>query len=490
MSQRMTPVLGFAPDADPNTPGIFTDVMNCIPDERGMRGAPTPVPVGVDTLAAECRGAIVITKLDGSRRIFAGTQTKLYELSTTSWIDRSAGGGSYTGSVESRWALAQFGDTTLASNLVDAMQASGSGAFAAISGAPKARIVVSASNNFVMAFHTDEGTYGASPDRWWCCAQNDQTSWTPSVATGATTGRIVGVEGAIAAALPLGDYVIAYKQRATFLGQFVGATNGSWQWTLVPGSECGAAGQEAVCAIGGGAHFIVGNDDFWIFDGTRPVGIGENRVREWFRVNCSATYRYRTKAIYDRQRNVVWVSFPSTSSSMCDRTLVYHVGSKRWGRADTTIEALLTYSSPGVTIDGLDGYSSSFDDLPEIPFDSAFWQAGGQAYAAFDASHELVSFTGSTLDSSLTSCDVGDDDMVSMLGRSRLRFIRSPDAATAVGLSKMNGGDPLVNGPSAAMWDGGFDLQQSARFHRVHWDFLGDHAETAYAIALQPEGVR
>ena len=145
----MTPIAGFAPDADRTSPGILTDCENLVPFEGGFKGAPTAVATTAAALAAECRGAVVATKLDGSRRIFAGTQTKLYELNGTSWTDRSA--GSYTGSSESRWSFCQFGDTTIASNLSDAMQSSSAGAFAAIAGAPKAKIVVSASNNFVIA---------------------------------------------------------------------------------------------------------------------------------------------------------------------------------------------------------------------------------------------------------------------------------------------------------------------------------------------------
>jgi len=165
----MTPILGFAPDADPTTPGVFTDCSNVIPFEAGFRGAASPVAVQAAVLAAPCRGAAVATKLDGTRRIFAGTQTKLYELTGSTWADRSKV-GNYTGSTESRWIFCQFGDTSLATNLSDPMQSSTTGIFGDVPAAPKAKIIVSASNNFVIAFHTNEGTFGVSPDRWWCCA--------------------------------------------------------------------------------------------------------------------------------------------------------------------------------------------------------------------------------------------------------------------------------------------------------------------------------
>jgi hypothetical protein len=478
----MTPILGFAPDADTTVAGVLTDCMGLIPYASGYLAAPSPVAVSVAALADECRGAVVATKLDGTRRLFAGTQTNIYELAGGTWVDRTAGGG-YVGSTESRWSFAQFGDTALASNLADAMQSSVAGAFAAIAGAPKAKIIVSASNNFVIAFNTSEATFGVSPDRWWNCAQSDQTNWTPSVATGATTGRLVAREGQITAALPLGDYIVAYKSRGVFLGSFVGAANGSWQWPVVPGTECGAVGQEAVCDIGG-VHFIVGEDDFWLFDGTRPVPLTEGVLRDWFRASCSQTFRYRTKCTYDRQRNIVRIAYPSpTSTGACDRALVYHCSTKKFGVDHVVSEAALNFIAPGVTMDGLDAYGSSFDALPQIPFDSQYWLSGGRLYAYFDANHQLVTATGPAGASMLTTGDVGDDDVVSVIDRFRMRFARAPATATATGLVSMNLGDPVVpSGAVCEMNEGKFDLLQEARFHRVRVDMTGDLTATGYDI--------
>ncbi|HQR98159.1 MULTISPECIES: hypothetical protein [unclassified Polaromonas] len=475
----MNPIVGFAPDADKMAPGIFTDCSNVIPYEAGFKGAPTPVAVAVTALAAECRGAVVATQLDGIRRIFAGTQTKLYELVSSAWTDVSAV-GSYTGSSETRWSFCQFGNTTIASNLIDAMQSSASGNFAAVPTAPKAKIVVSASNNFVVAFNTNDATYSASPDRWWCCAQGDQTNWTPSVTTSATTGRLVAVEGAIEAAMTLGNDIVAYKRRAMFVGRFAAAPV-VWEWTLIPAGEAGAVGQEAVCDIGG-AHFFVSDDNFWLFDGTRPIPIGDGEVRQWFLNNSSPTYRYRTKAIYEKQNNLVRVFYPSLSSTgACDATLVYHVLKKQWGRHDLTIQAPLNYIAPGATIDGLDAYSATIDGLPDVPFDSQFWLAGGRQAAYFNTSHQLVSLTGATGPSSFTTGDMGDDDAVTVIDRFRVRFESSPTTATATGYYKFNEGDALATGPSSTINDGKFDIRQSGRFHRVKVEMTGDHKEYAYA---------
>jgi hypothetical protein len=484
----MTPMQGFSPDADLNAPGIMTSCSAIVPFEAGFKGAPSALNTTAAALAAACLGAAVTTKLDGTRRVFAGTASKLYELSGTSWTDRSRG-GNYTGGTDTRWSYCQFGDTTIASNLADAMQSSASGAFADIATAPKAKIVVSASNNFVLAFNTVDGTYGTSPDRWWCCAQSDQTSWTPAVSTLATTGRLIAIEGQIQAALTLGDYVIAYKKRAIFLGAFVGSPV-VWQWTAIPGGEAGAVGQEAVCDIGG-AHFIVGDDNFWLFDGTRPVPIGDGVVRQWFLNNSSPTYRYRTKAIYDKQSKIVRVHFPSSASTgAVDYCLVYHVGTKQWGLDNRTVEAALNYIAPGVTIDGLDAYGATINALPDIPVDSQFWTAGGQTPAYFDTAHQLVSLNGAAGMSSFTTSDIGDDDAVSDVNRLRVRFLSSPTTATAYGFYKMNEGDALIAGPSNDINDGKFDIRQSGRFHRFRVDMTGDHKETGYDAKLMIAGER
>jgi hypothetical protein len=485
----MTPIIGFAPDADPVTDGVLTDCQNLIPFEAGFVGAPSPVAVLAAALDSDCRGAVVATKLDGSRRVFAGTQSKLYELSGSAWVDRSVGGATYTGSSESRWSFCQFGDTTIASNLTDAMQSSTAGAFNTITGAPKAKIVVSASNNFVIAFNTNDATYGQSPDRWWCCAQNDQTNWAPNVSTAATTGRLVAVEGAIQAALGLGDYVIAYKQRGIFRGVYAGGSI-VWQWNLVPGGEAGAVGPEAVCDIGG-AHFAVGNDNFWLFDGTRPIPVGVGVVRQWFFNNSSPTYRYRTKVSYDRQKSLVTITYPSLNSSgPCDSRLVFHVSTKHWGRADAIVQAPLNFIAPGVTINSLDSVASTINALPSIPLDAQYWISGGQVACYFDASNRLVSTTGACLTSSITTGDVGDDEQVTMVDKMRPRWMQSPATASATGYTKMNKGDGLTTGPTSAINDGKFDLRQSARWHRFRIDMTGDHKLTAFAVKPVPVGLR
>ena len=485
----MDALIGFSPDADTTVPGVITDCNNFIPYEIGMKSAPTgTTPSGVPVLSAACLGAAVITKLDDTRRIFAGITNKLYELSAAAWVDVTRG-AAYTGSVDTRWSFAQFGNATIAANLADVIQRSNvSGAFADIATAPKAKIVFSV-GAFVMALNTVDGTYGTSQDRWWCCAASDETIWTPSVSTLATTGRLVSTPGQLTAGGRLGEYAIAYKERAIYVGQFVGAP-AVWDWVQVPGGDAGCIGQDAWCDIGG-AHFIVGQDNIWIFDGSRPAPIAQGQVRQWFFNNSNPAYRYKTQCVFDRQNNVVWMCYCSTGSTIPDRALVYHVITKQWGYVTISIESVLNYISAGVTIDGLSSISATIDGLSAYSFDSQFWLSGGRALSVFNTSHQLQILTGVSGASGFTTGDAGDDDAVSLLTRIRLRFAPGykPTTASVQTMTKMTDGDGLTVVASGTLNDGKFDVIQSARYHRAAFTFTGDCRVLALGAQLKPEGV-
>ena len=482
----MDKLLGFLPDAEPTIPGVITSCVNFIPDQTGMRGAPSAsTPGDTPALAAACQGAAIVTKLNDTRRIFAGTQTKLYELSAGSWSDVST--GSYTGGADSRWSFAQFGDSTLATNLADTIQISSGSGFAPIGYALEAKIIFSV-GAFVMALNTSDATYSTSPNRWWCSASFDATSWTPSVSTLATTGQLVSAPGQITAGGRLGEFAIAYKEKAVYVGQFVGAP-AVWDWVQAPGGDAGCIGQDAWCDVGG-AHFVVGMDSFWIFDGSRPVPVGVGEVRDWFYTNSSPLYRSKTQCVYDKQNNIVWTFYASNTSTTCDQALVYHVGSKRWGCVTISIEAALNYISAGATIDGLTTYSATIDGLSSYSFDSQFWLSGGRSLSIFNTSHQLQSLTGVSTTSGFTTGDAGDDDTVSLLSKIRLRFLPGykPTTANVQSYSKMEAGDGLTTGPTSSMSDGKFDVLQSARFHRAEFTFTGDVRCTGLGAVLIPEG--
>jgi hypothetical protein len=483
----MIPLLGFMPDADPTTPGILVDCENVVPTDNGVAGAPAQADavVGLAALAGPCRGSAVLMSTSGSRRHFAGTQTSLFEL-TTAWIDVSRT-ANYVGSSESRWLFEQFGNVALATNNTEKIQWSVTGDFDDITAAPIARVVF-ATDNFVFALDYNHTTLGDVPDGWWCSAYQDYSSWTASVTTQATTGRLIGDGGPLTAGLRLGPYAVAYKATSLFLGTYVGSPI-VWQWERIPG-QIGCVGPEALCDIGG-AHVFVGEDNIWLFDGTRPQPIAEGQIRQWFFDNSNASLRYRSIFKYDRQNNRVWLFYVSASGSSLDSALVYHLKTQKWGRANQNIEAAVNFVTPGITWDTLSTLGATWDALPDIPWDSQLWQAGGRSLAVFNTSHTLQILGGASTGGGITTGDFGDDERVSMLRTSRVRFKRAPTSATAVASFKFAEGDSLVvGGSSTAFSDGKFDHRQSARFHRIAYTMVGPFEAMGVQPELVPEGQR
>lgn len=487
----MIPIQGFAPDLEAPTPGVLVDCDQFIPYRTGMEAAPSgDTPSDVPALAAACIGAAVVTLLDGTRRVIAGTTTNLYELTGGAWVDESRTvGGAYTGGVDTRWALCQFGNTTIASNRSDAMQYS-TGAtinFADISTAPKAEVVFTV-GAFVMALNVNDGT--EKPDGWHCCAAYDATDWTASVTTQATKGRLVATPGELTAGLSLGEYAVAYKTQSMYLGQYVGSP-AVWDWLLVPGGGAGCVGKDAVCDIDG-AHFFVGQDNFWIFDGTRPVQVGDNQLRQWFFDNSDPESLYKTKCVYDRQQNRVWIFYPSAGSTTCDSALVYHLVSKQWGRANRSIEAAVNYVNSGVTFDTLSSEAATYDALPAVSYDSQYWLLGGRALAVFNTSHQLQTLTGAPLDCSFTTGDAGDDEAVTLLKQVRLRFGAgyAPTTASCTTYHKMSSGDAYTTGTTSSINDGKFDVLKAARWHKAEISMTGAVRVTGINPTLESAGVR
>lgn len=480
----MIPLAGFAPDLDPTTPGVITDCTNLIPTLKGYKGGYSGASVGLDALAAAALSAAVVTKLDATNRLIAGTATKLYEKSGTGWVDRS--GAVYNASASFPWHFAQFGDTTLAANKGDIIQASSSGAFANLAvAAPKAGAICTASG-FVMVGNTNEATYGDSPDRWWCSAYLDATDWTPAIATQCATGRLVDSPGDIRAMRTLGYNVVAYKERSLYYGTYAGPPS-VWQWSLIPG-EIGCSAQDAIVNIGT-AHVFIGFEDFYLFDGTRPVPIGAP-VREFFFADLDPNYRYKIKGSHDRKNALVYFYYPRLGSSgAISGCIVYNYKADKWGLAHRTVECPVEYVSGGYTWDTLPIIGSTWDDWPAVAYDSPFWIAATEVSAYIGTDHKVYSLTGASATSSMTTGDVGEENQQTLIRRVTLRYQDRPASATMTNYYQDVHGDSWTTDATTTESNGRFDVLRTAPWHRAKFDFTGDVEVSGMNADIQPAGV-
>jgi hypothetical protein len=481
----MTPLIGFAPDLDPTTPGVITACSQLVPTLKGMAGAPTAVDSGLDALAADCRGAAYVTRLNNTRRLIAGTEAKLYEINGTAWEDISRV-GDYTPAAENRWRFVQFGNATLAANQIDTIQYSTSGAFADIPTAPRARILETASG-FVMAFGIDDATVGGErSDAWWCSNIYDHLTWTPGAGNQAAYGYLLDTPGEIRAAKRLGQDIVVYKERSMYLGRYVGPPV-IWAFQLIS-SDIGALSQEAVVDTGN-AQLFMSRDDFWIFDGSRPRSIGAP-IREWFFSNSDSSFRYKIQSYYDKFKGLVWWFYaPNGSEGALTDAVVYNLNSNRWGHAQVTIQAVLDYYSAEITWDSWPpGPATDYDDMPDVAFDSPFFDSDQSTIAVVGTDKKIATLSGACASSSLTTGDIGDDTQVTTLTNVKPRFISLPTTAQLTPYTRMYQGESLTVHDTVSRNNNKFDVLRSARYHRLKLDTTGDFEIVGAALDLLPDG--
>ena len=492
-------ILGYAPDLDPTQPGILTDCENLLPTLEGMEAGNSVITAGFFALGAQtaagtsspCRGAAVLFQLDETSRFIAGTDTDLWEGSGDSWTSRTrASGGSYSLSGEERWRFAQFGNVSLAAVKTDVIQRSTAGAFADISTEPaiKASIIETA-RNFVLAFDTNETTYGDSPDRWWCSALGDEEDWTPNpTVTQATTGRFTDAPGPVTAAKRFGDGVVAFKRVGMWVGIYTGPPD-VWSWSFIPG-EAGALCQEAVVDIGTPENpvlLMMGDSDFYIFDGARPRPIGQP-VKETVFSELLISKRNYVRTLHDKNGDRVFFWYPSIDSVNPDKCVVYHYRANKWGRANRQIQASVTYTASGLTYAELGSAYGTYGDLPEATYGSAFLSVNSPIPAFFDTGNNLVTMNGPAGNCSVTTGDFGGDDLFTMVDRVRPRFLSSPASGQLTNYYRDNLGDALTQDSSSSLSGSKFDLMREARWHRFLMQFSGRMHMTGINLNAIPAG--
>jgi hypothetical protein len=483
----MIPFAGFAPDLPPEAPGIFLDCKNIIPSASSFIAAPSAVDCGLGAIDSAARGLSVTRNLDNTSLVFCGSSAKLYQQSSGVWDDVSKVGG-YTLGPENRWRFTQFGNVTLAAAKSETIQFidDGGTAFADASvTAPKADLIETINNQVFVANINGMG-FGDDVTRWACSAIGDYADWTPDVDTGCVSGQLLDSPGPITGLKRLGNEIVMYKNKAIYIGQYVGGGQ-VWNIQRVPG-EIGAASNEGVVNTGA-AHFFVGPDDFYVFDGSRPTPMN-SPCRQWFFTTADSLYFYRMMGAFDRVNQRVYWWFASIGSNgVIDKCIVYNLKSNQWGRADSTVECVAEYISSGVTYDQLGSLFSTYDDLTTtISYDSPFWSSGSSVVAVFQTDHKCYQLSGVAGESRITTGHYGDNMSFSTLSRIKPRFIRQPTSSTVNYSYSNEDATTFTPGSTSTFTNQWYDLLWSARWHKMEFVFNGTMAISGFDLILSQDG--
>lgn len=417
------PVIKFsawAPD-QPRFGNTCITATNVYPIANGY--APFPdASSASDALSAACIGSIELKRVDGTIDIFAGTATKLYKLSGSSWTDVSAGGGSYSSAT--RWRFALYGSRLVATNGVDSPQAYDLGtdsAFAALPNAPVHSFPMVIRDVLVAVDVQDGSIYEV---KWSAVA--DSETWSADCGGGAQDfpdgGPVVGGTG--------GEFGVILQEYGLTRMNFVG---GDLRFTFdkIEGSV-GCIAPDSIVQYKG-RTFYLSEEGFQVFGGAESENISDEFVSDtFFAAVDDSNFAGVQGALDPRNSSVVW-RYPLAAGG--SKLIIFNYKLGRWSEADPTVNNLHT----GIT-------------------------STGQVLSAFDSSNELVRFTGSGRSAVLSTGDI-------QLAPDRGSFVRSVrglvDSAHDVTVGKKTGMadvETTVSGSSNV--NGKVSLRSNGRYHR------------------------
>lgn len=397
----------WRPDLPSVGSGYSTTVLNVLPRTPETYGPfPDFVAYAESPIAARCQGAVSVLDSAGNVNTFAGDATKLYLMTVAgpTFSDVSKGGG-YTASADEVWNFSLYGNIVIATQPGDAVQAytlGTSSVFADLSvDAPKARYTAIIKGWLFLA-NTFDGTDGEVPWRVWWSAYGDPTSWpTPGSSAAAAAqsdfndlvgegGWIQGIVGNLGTA-----------DGAVFMEHAVWRINYSGPPTVFTFSPAegvkGTPAPGSICHFGALVYYL-GEDGFYVFDGTTSQPIGANKVDRTFFADLDPGYVERIISAVDPLNKMIMWAYPGQGNNQGNpnRIIVYNWFTQTWAIANMDTEIIFQALSFGYSLDGLDTVSTSLDAL-QFSLDSRAWTGGSLILAGFNLSHTLGYFSGSAL---------------------------------------------------------------------------------------------
>lgn len=398
----------WRPDLPSVGSGYSVNVLNVLPRTPTTYGPfPEFVQYATSPLPARVQGAVGLLDSGDNVNTFAGTATDLYLMTvagpTFSNVSKSA--AVYNCDPDEHWSFALFGNNVIAANISDPIQSFVAGTSTKVadlsSAAPKARYVAVV-KNWLFAANTFDGTDGEVPWRVWWSAYNDPTSWpTPGSSAAAAAqsdfNDIVGQGGwiqGIVGNLGTADAAVFFEHavwRIVYSGPptvFTFSPAEGVRGTPAPGS---------IVQLGALVYYL-GEDGFYVFDGTESLPIGADKVDKTFFADLDPNYVFRLTAAVDPVNKMILWSYAGSGNNQGtpNRIIVYNWFTQTWAIANIEQEMIFRSLTFGYSLDGLDAVSSSLDALP-FSLDSRAYTGGALLLSGFNTSNVLGYFGGQSM---------------------------------------------------------------------------------------------
>lgn len=381
-------------------PGLI-EARNCLPVDNSYTKF-SSVSTRDDALAAAPIGAYATIDNSGNPEIYAGTATKLYQKTGTTWTDRTP--APYTAGVNDYWRFAQFDSYVIATDYADVPQrktiasVANFQALATTGAAPKAR-QVGVINRFVFLGDIDDGVTVLPYAVQWC-AINDSTNWpTPATPTARAvqSGRqtLNSAHGAVTAIATGQFWGLIFQKRAITRATYVGGDTVFQFETFELSRGCWAA--QSMIQIGSFCYFLA-HDGWYVTDGQTSEAVGDGKVDRWFYARIDQSKLDKITAGVDWTNKCILWNFADSSatSGTTNFVLALNFNRRRFSYAEQSMQLMIRSYTESMTEEGLAALYASLDDIT-VSMDDPSWQGGAPTAMCFSA-NKIGTFSGSALD--------------------------------------------------------------------------------------------
>jgi hypothetical protein len=421
----MLPFGDYRPDLSAYQGASSQVIQNVVPRGDGYGPFADFTPF-TSALPAACRGFFYARKTDGSIAVFAGTASKLYQLSNTdlSWTDVSKSGGTYTALPSSdHWQFAQFGNLVIAveaNTVPQVFDLTSSTAFADLAGSPPQARYIAVVGRFVVL----SGLL-STPYRIQWSGLNAVTTWTSGINSSdfqdlPDGGIVRGVAG--------GEYGVIFQETAMRRMVYVPGSPVIFNIERIT-EDKGLMAPYSLIRAADKIFFLSPQGFQGMISTGAPAAIGKERFdRTFFADYDSGSIQMIIGAADPAQTRIYWAYKSSSGTTgQFDKVLCYDYALDRASIIGMRGEYLASLARPGLTLESLDAISGSLDALAFSLDDVS--TAALSKLSAVGPVHKLGFFTGDNLEATLDTAEQTLDG-----SRVRVKGLRPvTDAATCYG---------------------------------------------------------
>lgn len=158
---------------------------------------------------------------------------------------------------------------------------------------------------------------GAVPAEWTAAADND-----------AGDAILASLPGGLVDGLALRDAFVIYKTQGCYLMQYVGGNDVMVFRELFANVGMLAPG----CAVEvKGTHFVLTDGDLVRHDGNTAQSVINERMRDWLFSDIDGDNGEMTYLTHNATQSEIWICYPSSGSSVCDKALIYNYEADTYG---------------------------------------------------------------------------------------------------------------------------------------------------------------